>query len=338
MIDRLLWIETENTEPYKNLAMEEYLTLHGPKGACILFLWQNRHTVVIGKNQNCWKECRVEELEKDGGFLARRPSGGGAVFHDLGNLNFSFIADREDYRVDRQLDVILEAVRMAGIRAEKTGRNDIAVDGKKFSGNAFNRMGGRCCHHGTLMIHADREAMSRYLSVSQDKLASKGVSSVKSRVTNLDAYCPGLTVERMKEYLVSAFEHIYGQKAEQVREESLPGEEIAALRERFASWEWKYGRRIPFSREIDGRYSWGGIQIQLAVNEGRIVQVQIFSDAMEQELAPALEMALKGCPYRTNEMEERAAKAVRAVGEETAIPPQMEEDIRQLMQSALECV
>ncbi len=335
MIDRLLWIETENTEPDKNLAMEEYLTLHGPAGACILFLWQNRRTVVIGRNQNCWKECRVEELERDGGFLARRPSGGGAVFHDLGNLNFSFIADQEDYQVDRQLDVILEAVSMAGIRAEKTGRNDLTVDGKKFSGNAFNRMGSRCCHHGTLMIHADREAMARYLNVSREKLASKGVSSVRSRVTNLDVYCPGLTVACMKEYLIQAFAQVYGKQPEQMREESLPAEQITALRERFASWEWKYGRRIPFTREIGGRYSWGGIQIQLAVNGGRIAQVQVFSDAMDQELAPALARALEGSPYRAGEMEARVVRAVRDAGEETAMGNQMEEDIRQLVRNAM---
>ena len=160
MINRLIWLETDNTYPYRNLAMEEYMTNHVPDGTCILFLWQNRHTVVIGRNQNCWKECRVNFLEEEGGYLVRRLSGGGAVFHDLGNLNFTFIVRKPDYDVDRQLQVILEAVRRLGIQAEKTGRNDITVEGRKFSGNAFYQTGDCCYHHGTLLVHADKENMS----------------------------------------------------------------------------------------------------------------------------------------------------------------------------------
>ena len=216
MINRLIWLETDNTYPYRNLAMEEYMTNHVPDGTCILFLWQNRHTVVIGRNQNCWKECRVNFLEEEGGYLVRRLSGGGAVFHDLGNLNFTFIVRKPDYDVDRQLQVILEAVRRLGIQAEKTGRNDITVEGRKFSGNAFYQTGDCCYHHGTLLVHADKENMSRYLNVPREKLASKGVSSVKSRVANLDEFCPGLTVDRVKAALAEAFSQVYGQVAEKM--------------------------------------------------------------------------------------------------------------------------
>ena len=212
MINRLIWLETDNTYPYRNLAMEEYMTNHVPDGTCILFLWQNRHTVVIGRNQNCWKECRVNFLEEEGGYLVRRLSGGGAVFHDLGNLNFTFIVRKPDYDVDRQLQVILEAVRRLGIQAEKTGRNDITVEGRKFSGNAFYQTGDCCYHHGTLLVHADKENMSRYLNVPREKLASKGVSSVKSRVANLDEFCPGLTVDRVKAALAEAFSQVYGRR------------------------------------------------------------------------------------------------------------------------------
>lgn len=297
MIDRLIWIDTQNTYPYRNLAVEEYMTTHVPEGTCILYLWQNRHTVVIGKNQNCWKECRVNYLEREGGYLVRRLSGGGAVFHDLGNLNFTFIVRKPDYDVDRQLQVILEAVRLVGIQAEKTGRNDITAKGRKFSGNAFYRSGEHCYHHGTLLIHADKEDMSRYLNVSKEKLASKGVSSVKSRVANLCEFTPDLTVDRMKEALIEAFSRVYGLTAQRMKENELPQKAIDELTEKFESWEWKYGRKIPFEYEMEKRFPWGAVQIQLHVNGGKIQDVNVFSDAMDQELIGALADRLKGCLY-----------------------------------------
>lgn len=297
MIDRLIWIDTQNTYPYRNLAVEEYMTTHVPEGTCILYLWQNRHTVVIGKNQNCWKECRVNYLEREGGYLVRRLSGGGAVFHDLGNLNFTFIVRKPDYDVDRQLQAILEAVRLVGIQAEKTGRNDITAKGRKFSGNAFYRSGEYCYHHGTLLIHADKEDMSRYLNVSKEKLASKGVSSVKSRVANLCEFTPDLTVDRMKEALIEAFSRVYGLKAQRMKENELPQKAIDELTEKFESWEWKYGRKIPFEYEMEKRFPWGAVQIQLHVNGGKIQDVNVFSDAMDQELIGALADRLKGCRY-----------------------------------------
>ena len=137
MINRLSYFISSSTNPYLNLAVEEYLLETVKPNQLILYLWQNERTVVIGKNQNAWKECRFQELEADGGHLARRLSGGGAVFHDLGNLNFTFLIPSSDYDLSKQMSVILEAVRSLGIDAQKSGRNDVTVDGKKFSGNAF---------------------------------------------------------------------------------------------------------------------------------------------------------------------------------------------------------
>ena len=140
MIQSLHCLIGTSLNPYLNLATEEYLLDTVKPGQLILYLWQNERTVVIGKNQNAWKECRCQQLEEDGGFLARRLSGGGAVFHDLGNLNFTFLVPTADYDLSRQMSVILEAVRGLGIDAQKSGRNDVTVDGKKFSGNAFCKL------------------------------------------------------------------------------------------------------------------------------------------------------------------------------------------------------
>lgn len=170
MIEKLYTIESGSLNPYLNMGLEEYLMYHTGREECILYLWQNERTVVIGRNQNAWKECQTEELEGDGGYLARRLSGGGAVFHDLGNLNFTFLVRKENFNVEKQTEVILRAVNSLGIHAEKSGRNDITVDGCKFSGNAYFRTGDYCYHHGTILLHADRELMEKYLHVSDKKL------------------------------------------------------------------------------------------------------------------------------------------------------------------------
>lgn len=302
MIKKLRWIETLNTYPYKNLAMEEYMTTHNVDEECILFLWQNRRTVVIGKNQNCWKECRVNALETDGGYLVRRLSGGGAVYHDLGNLNFTFMVKQADYDVNRQLQVIITALSLLGVHSQQTGRNDITVDGRKFSGNAFFRKGDFRFHHGTLLLDVDTEQMARYLNVSAEKLSSKSVSSVKSRVVNLKELCPGLTVEILKEKLVEAFSQVYGMEAVELTEASFPSYEIQRLTERFESWDWKYGRKIPFEYSVESRFDWGEVQLQFHVNQGLILDVVVYSDSMELELIEKISDVLIGKHYNAESL------------------------------------
>lgn len=302
MINKLLWLNTDNTYPYKNLATEEYLTMNAGPGECIMYLWQNRHTVVIGKNQNCWKECKVTSLESDGGYLVRRLSGGGAVFHDMGNLNFTFMIRHSDYDVEKQQQVILRAVQMLGIHAERTGRNDITVNGRKFSGNAFLRVGDQCYHHGTIMLNANTKDMSRYLNVDTKKLESKGVASVKSRVANLTEFNPEITVSMMQDALVKAFEEVYGLPAKKMYCTNLPSDEIAKLTAKFESWDWKYGRKIPFDHEISDRFDWGDVNLQLHVNGGIIEEINMFSDAMDQDIIEVLKESLIGRQYSETDM------------------------------------
>ena len=209
MIERIALYESSGYDPHRNLAIEQHLLEQVKPGQCILYLWQNQNTVVIGRNQNAWKECRTSLLEEEGGHLARRLSGGGAVFHDLGNLNFTFLVSRADYDLDRQFSVIQEAVRSFGIPAEKSGRNDVLSAGRKFSGNAFYRNGTQAYHHGTLLVDVDMQKMGRYLNPSKAKLQSKGVDSVRSRVVNLKEMNPEVTIESLKAAMGQAFSKVY---------------------------------------------------------------------------------------------------------------------------------
>ncbi|MDD3193525.1 MAG: lipoate--protein ligase [Oscillospiraceae bacterium] len=297
MIRNLQFYQGTGTNPYDNLALEAYFLQHCPPETCILYLWQNRRTVVIGKNQNAWKECNVDLLEQEGGFLARRPSGGGAVFHDLGNLNFTFIAPLPDYNIDRQLEVVCRAVGRLGVNAQKTGRNDITVDGRKFSGNAFQTSKGIGCHHGTLLLDADMAQMARYLNVSAEKLQAKGVSSVKSRVVNLRTLCPSATVGTLSLALLNAFEETYGLAAQRMDSKRFDWEEIRRISVTFASWQWRLGREIPFSYELEERFPWGNIQLRFCVTNGKVSEVQAYSDAMDAGFIEKIPVFLQDLPF-----------------------------------------
>lgn len=315
MIRRVTCVESGATDPYQNLAFEEYLLGEAREDEAILYLWQNRNTVVIGKNQNAWKECNTERLEEDGGFLARRLSGGGAVYHDLGNLNFTFLTARENYSVDRQLDVILEAVRALGIPGKKAGRNDLTAEGRKFSGNAFYERNSRCFHHGTVMVDVDLGRLSEYLNVQMDKLKSKGVDSVRSRVCSLRDYVPSLSVDDLKRELRRAMEAVYGLAAEPLESGRAREEDLERLREKYASWEWKYGRRIPFTRELGTRFSWGDFTLGICVDGGTIGASKVYSDAMDPSLADAVGACLEGTRYQKAAMLKAVRKSLEGRGE-----------------------
>jgi lipoate-protein ligase A len=290
--------------------LEEYLLLNVADDECILYLWQNENTVVIGRNQNPWKECKVRELEESGGRLARRLSGGGAVYHDMGNLNFTFLATKGNYNVDRQLEVIIKAVNNLGVPAMKSGRNDITVEDRKFSGNAFYSSGEKCYHHGTILVEVDMPSLSKYLNVSKAKLKSKGVDSVKSRVTNLNEYVPNLTIDRLRNELINAFGETYGSKPVQIDEGQLPKDILLLGTDKFSSWEWKYGRKIEFSDSIEKRFVWGDIELQFVVEAGIIKNCRAYSDALDTELFEQIPKCLAGCLFTAKDMEDALSSII----------------------------
>lgn len=301
----LFVIDTDRTDPYHNLALEELLLHRVQPGQCILYLWQNQHTVVIGRNQNAENECRVQALEADGGRLARRLSGGGAVYHDLGNLNFTFLVSTEDYDVEKQTEVILRAVQMAGVHAEKTGRNDLTVDGRKFSGHAYYRTGDKSYHHGTLMVDVDKEPLAKYLSASPLKLKAKGVQSVRSRVANLVEFNPGLTIAELKKALVAAFEEVYGLPARELCEDELDRDRLEAGRARFASPEWKYGSARPLENSREERFGWGTVRLDFSLENGVIGEAALWSDGLEADFLERVPDLLKGCPLNADAVRTR---------------------------------
>jgi lipoate-protein ligase A len=269
---------------------------------CILYLWQNRQTVVIGVNQNPWKEARVNELEDEGGFLARRMSGGGAVFHDLGNLNFTFLAHEANYSVTRQLNVIIRAIAGFGVRAKQSGRNDILAGNKKFSGNAFFSSRGHCYHHGTILLDVDMSRLSRYLNVPEAKLQSKGVDSVRSRVVNLKELAPDITVDALRHALVEAFGDVYGEIPLPLPEERLNPDTIGNYENKYASWQWRLGRKLPFTVEYSRRFDWGDLTLQFCIESGIIKDAIAYSDGMETKYIYAIGKTLRGAVFSSSEI------------------------------------
>lgn len=295
---------TGDTNPYANLAREEALLLSGAADAT-LFLWQNQNTVVIGMGQNAWSECRTALLAEEGGLLARRTTGGGAVFHDLGNLNFSFIVPREAYDLSRQLSVVQNAVRSFGIDCAFSGRNDLEVSGRKFSGNAFRFTKDGALHHGTLLVSADMEKLSRYLQVSPQKLSTRGVQSTRSRVCNLADFAP-VTIEALSEAMREAFQAEYGPAETEDTSVRTPPEGMRGLMERNASWDWNYGATPSFDASFAYRFAWGGVELQLTLRKGRIETCRAFTDAMDADLSKRLEKTLTGCAFTARDMGECA--------------------------------
>ena len=309
-------ITSEQHDPWYNLALEDYLMDRlgsQPDLQAVLYLWQNENTVVIGRNQNAWAECLTGQLEAEGGRLARRSTGGGAVFHDLGNLNFSLIFPRRAFHLDDNFDMIVGAVSRLGVQAERTGRNDITAGGLKFSGNAFSlrRLAG--LHHGTLLIHSEYARVARYLTVNPAKLQAKGVASVRSRITNLQAINPEITVASMAKAMEESFiAHfcripanetgkpmtiVYATDAQFAQDASF-----MALNEHYASWEWRYGETIKFDALIEEKFDWGMLHLGFKIDHGKVSRATLYSDALDSDFISLLSDALTGCRFRSPEL------------------------------------
>lgn len=327
----------EHNNPWFNLATEDWLFKNFPSDEHILFLWRNAPCIVIGRFQNPWIECDLERMEKDTITLARRQSGGGAVYHDLGNTNFTFMSPIDSYDIQKNFSIILNAIKHFGIEGATSGRNDLLIGEKKFSGSAFKTNSKKAFHHGTMLINADIGALPLYLTPDKEKLVSKGIRSVASRVTNLSTIEPSINHEDLCEAIIEEFFTTYQSRVEveELHLEDLSKEvSLHETYEKYSSWQWLYGSSPHFNHPITQRFDWGRVTFDFIVQKGIIKEVALSSDALSVEFIEFLQEILPLTPYTKDEIYKKIITM-----SSSHLPPSlhsMAKDVASLLQK--ECV
>ena len=298
----------ENTDPRTNIALETYLVENRLTDQPLLLFYINEPSIIIGRNQNTVEEVNQRYVEEHGIHVVRRMSGGGAVYHDLGNFSYCFI--QEEHGPARDFSVftrpVIEALHQMGVAgARLEGRNDLLIDGKKFSGNAMYIRNGRMTAHGTILYDADLDAVTAALKPRADKIESKGIKSVRSRVTNIRPYVADayqhLNTREFRDHLLL---RIFGvNNRADVPEYTLSTDDwaqIAAIRaERFANWDWNYGRSPAFTSERYHKYPQGAVDFRFNVEQGgNIKEIKIYGDFFGVGDIADVEKRLTGIPYR----------------------------------------
>lgn len=297
------YLETGSRDPAYNLAFEETVLRRRTEGDYLL-LWQNDNTIVIGQNQNAEAEINRAFVEAHGIRVVRRTTGGGAVYHDLGNLNYSFITDAGDAErmtMERFTRPVVEALRGLGLQAEASGRNDILVEGRKVSGTAQRLLRDRILHHGTLLFDADPHMVAGALNADPAKFQSKSAKSVRSRIGNIRSFLKkDMDLPAFWAYLKDAL------AGDGLTPDRLTAQELEAAeelrREKYASWEWTFGRSPRYSMVNRRRWDGGTLEPRLQVEKGRIAAIVFYGDFLGlQSLEPVTE-ALTGCPFRQEDV------------------------------------
>mgnify|MGYP000096558879 CR=1 FL=1 len=271
--------------PYENLAVEQVLLDTCPVDTLIFYLWQNAHTVVIGKHQHAPSEIHLEKAHEDRVTIARRSSGGGAVYHDLGNLNFTFIAQDPIYSIPNQMNMIANALKVLGVNAQVNGRNDIEVEGFKVSGNAFAHQKNTHLHHGTLLLNVDKALLGKYLNVNPKKLQRKNVKSVAARIENISVF-KDLSLQELIQHL---FEEV--EKYALVKGEYLDFNTIDAKSEiqHYSNQSYVLGDSQKNSFKFEDCFDFGCLKWEFVSQNGIIKESHLYSDALENEWVESLE-------------------------------------------------
>ncbi|SEN51713.1 lipoate--protein ligase [Lihuaxuella thermophila] len=309
----MLFIDNQNiTDPRINLAIEEYALKHLDMEDTYLLFYINEPSIIIGKHQNTVEEIHVDYVREHNIHVVRRLSGGGAVYHDLGNLNFSFITkdDGKSFANFRKFtEPVIRALRKLGVPAELSGRNDILADGKKISGNAQFSTRGRMFSHGTLMFNVDLERVVQALNVKQEKIESKGIKSVRSRVANISDYLKEpMTIQEFRQVLLDSIFEGQAPVPEYILTEA-DWEKIREIsKERYQNWDWNYGESPEFNVRHSKRFPVGSIDIRLEVGEKGIIQnCKIYGDFFGIGDVADIEQRLIGKRYDRQEIEQALA-------------------------------
>ena len=305
----------ESLDIYRNLAAEEYLFRELPSGHCSFMLWRSRPSVVIGKNQNPWRECNLPAMTAEDIHLARRISGGGAVYHDPGNLNFGFIVDRRYYDFDRQIQVVCNALQALGIDAVTGPRHILLAADRKISGNAFYYRRNTALHHGTLLFDADLERLRRCLQPTIDGIRTRSISSYPVDTVNLRDLQPDLTLPRLEEKLIEAFHLEYSNvdTYSVMHDGDFAATALNELQAKYAGASWRFGMTTLFTLELQHGEHDMAVTAVLQIRKGSI-ESAAFTGAGAASLDDVA-AALKGCDFRTAALQDRL-RAVGTVGSE----------------------
>lgn len=329
----MLFIDNKGiTDPRINLAIEEYALTNLDVEEGLLLFYINQPSIIIGRNQNTIEEINTDYVEENDIIVVRRLSGGGAVYHDLGNLNFSFLTKDEGdnfQNFKKFTQPVVDALNHMGVKAELSGRNDILAEGKKFSGNAMFSTNGRMFSHGTLMFNANIEEVARALRPKKEKMESKGIKSVRSRVTNIIDLLDDQTVT-IEDFRLEILQAIFGGE-DQIRYYELTEEDWKAIHkiseERYQKWEWNYGKSPKFNTQRSKKFASGFIDLHIEVKKGMIEDIQIFGDFFGVGDMVDLEQALKGVRYEASAIR----KAIQPFDLPTYFGGVTEEEFVQLM-------
>ena len=287
----MLYIETHSTNPYYNLAAEEYLVQNKTENICML--WRNDAAIIVGRNQNTMAEVDYEYITAEKIPVVRRMSGGGAAFHDLENLNFTYIINGGEFgNYGAFSQSLRNYVESLGLKTELSGRNDVLIDGKKFSGLAQYKWHDRLMHHGCILINADMTRLARALKPDEEKIKSKGVQSVQSRVVNIGELVPITCEEFMR-----GFEKEM-KKDTSVVDYELTESDLAAIdklcREKYSTYEWNFGYSPKYTYHNKKRFDGGGTEVFLDVADGIIKKAEVYGDFFSLEGIEPVIAALEG--------------------------------------------